>query len=359
MASKLPSAALEKFLVGFEDTTVPGELRDLLAQGLCGVAIFPRNFRNLDGLNTLTEEIRHAAGHPVIIAIDQEGGRKFSLPEPFTQWPSASELGAIDDPSLVEQVARAMARELLAVGCNLNFAPMLDLHLQPLSPVTSGRSFGSAPEKVARLGEAFLRGLAAEGVLCCAKHFPGHGDTHVDPHVDLPVFYGSMSRLEKTELVPFVRAIASGAPVIMTAHILLPLIDTDHPASLSRTVLHRLLRERLHYDGVILADDLGMGAIRKRHSPAKAAVGTFQAGSDLALLCHDWSLVRPTIEAVARALETGELDRAESEQSQARIERLRAQSTSIADSPPLSVVGCDEHRALARETHERAHAKLT
>jgi beta-N-acetylhexosaminidase len=359
MAPELPSAALEKFLVGFEGASLPSELRDLLAQGLAGVAIFPRNFRTPDGLRSLCEEIRRAAERSALVAIDQEGGRKFSLPEPFTQWPSASELGALDDPALVERVARAMARELLAVGCNLDFAPMLDLHLQPMSPVTSGRSFGSAPERVARLGEAFLRGLAAEGVLGCAKHFPGHGDTHVDPHEDLPVFYGSMSRLEKTELVPFVRAIAASVPIIMTAHILLPLIDTDHPASLSRTAIHRLLRERLHYEGAILADDLGMGAIRKRHLPAKAAIETFRAGSDLALLCHEWSLVRPTIEAVVRALEKDELDRAELEQSHARIEHLRTLANDAPSAPPLDIVGCAEHRDLAREIRDRAHDKLS
>ena len=357
MAPELPSAALEKFLVGFEGTSLPAELRALLAEGLAGVTIFPRNIRDPEGLRSLTDEIRRAAGRPALIAIDQEGGRKFSLPEPFTQWPSAPELGAFDDPALVEQVARAMARELFAVGCNLNFAPMLDLHLQPMSPVTSGRSFGSAPERVARLGEAFLRGLAAEGVLGCAKHFPGHGDTHVDPHEDLPIFYGSMARLEKTELVPFARAIAAGVPVIMTAHILLPAIDSEHPASLSRTALHRLLRERLHYDGAILADDLGMGAIRKRRSPARAAVETFRAGSDFALLCHDWSLVRPTIHAVADALKEDKLDASEREQSHARIERLRAQANASKSAQSLDIVGCAGHRALASEIHDRAHPK--
>lgn len=353
MTQPLPAAALEKFLVGFEGTTLPAELKALLEQGLCGVTIFPRNFSTAEGLRALTDDIRRAAGPSVVIAIDQEGGRRFALPEPFTQWPSAAELGALDDAAAVEQVARAMARELLSVGCNLDFAPMLDLHLQAASPVTAERSFGALPNQVARLAEAFIRGLAAAGVLACAKHFPGHGDTQIDPHLDLPVFDGSLERLEKMELVPFARAIASGTPTIMTAHILLTKIDAAHPASLSKKILHGLLREHMGFRGVILADDLGMGAIRKHRSPAEAAIETFQAGSDVALLCHDWPVVRPTVEAVGQALAQGRFENAEWTKSRERIAELRTRAGATAQAASLDVVGCIEHAALALEIRER------
>lgn len=331
----------------------------LLASSLAGVAIYARNYNDPIGLRALTDAIRRAAKQPVLIGIDQEGGStRFALPPPFTAWPSPSELGALDDVTLVEQVARAMARELRAAGVNLNFAPMLDLATNPASPVTTGRSFGANPKKVARMGVAFLRGLAAEGILACAKHFPGHGDAAVDPHIDLPRFDGTQDRLTQQELVPFAAAIAAGVPSIMTAHILLPHLDPDRPASISPAVLDGILRRQLQFEGVILADDLGMGAIARRYGPGESVVKTLEAGSDIAMLCHDSTVVPEAIEAVAQSLKEGRFEPAQWSAGRARIarlrERLRAASQPL---PPLDVVGCAEHRALAEEIRARlAHA---
>ncbi len=356
--SQVPREVLEKLIVGFDGHKLPNELRDLLAAGLGGVVIFPRNFRSTSDLQSLTAEINRAAGLPVLIGIDQEGGTRFSLPEPFTQWVSPQALGMLDDAALLETQAAALARELRAVGCNLDFAPMLDLHTQPKSPVTLGRSYGSDPEKVARLGVAFAHGLDSERVLACAKHFPGHGDTVVDPHQDLPVFRGDMKRLRFAELVPFMALISAKVPMIMTAHILLPEIDAELPASLSRKILGGLLRDT-KFDGVILADDLGMGAITKRRSPEDSAVLTFQASSDMALLCHDWKLVPSVLERISSARTRGEFDNNEWEQGHRRIERLR-QGLLFAHqrTPSLAVVGCAEHRAIAEEIRSRLDRKL-
>lgn len=359
MKASAKAAPAGKFILGFEGTTLPGDLRELLAQGLGGVAVFHRNFESPEGLRSLTSEIRRVAGRPVLIGIDQEGGTRYALKEPFTVWPSPTELGVLDDAALVERMARAMGRELRAVGCNLNFAPMLDLAMNPASPVTTQRSFGADPRKVARLGAAFLRGLAAEGILACAKHYPGHGDTQVDPHEDLPVFQGALDRLNLVELVPFAEAIAANVPTIMTAHILLPKIDPERPASLSRMMLRGMLRQRMGFPGVILADDLGMGAIARRFGPGEAAVETFLAGTDLAMLCHDWSAVRPALAAVEQALERGRFDEAEWQASHARIAALRARAESNTRDAPssLDLVGCADHRALADEIRARlAHA---
>jgi beta-N-acetylhexosaminidase len=341
-----------RFLAGFEGTTLPSAIRELLAHGLAGVAIYPRNFTSVEGLAALTSEIHAAADRPVLIGIDQEGGTRFSLPASFTQWPSPSQLGALGDTDAVQNVARAIAHELAAVGCNLDFAPMLDLHLNSASLVTQVRSFGADPDLVGRMGAAFLRGLAKGGVLGCAKHFPGHGDAQVDPHHDLPIYHGTAEQLERVDLVPFAAAISAGAPTIMTAHILLPAIDAAGPASLSRKILRGLLRERMGFKGLILADDLGMGAITQRYSPAEAAVATIAAGADIAMLCHDASLLQPAIAAVAQALESGALSLDEWETSGERIERVL---TSVNPGGPhsLTAIGCAAHQSLAESLHTR------
>lgn len=352
-----PQEALERFLLGFPGRELCDELAGLLAGGLAGVAVYPRNFRDVDELRGLTRAIRQAAARPMLIGIDQEGGTKFSLGEPFTPWPSPAELGRLGDLHAVERVARAMARELRAAGVNLDFAPMLDLATNPNSPVTSGRSFGADPHRVAQMGCAFMRGLEAEGVLTCAKHFPGHGDAGVDPHLDLPRFDGNRERLMTQELVPFAAMIEAGVPLIMTAHILMPQVDSKWPASLSSELL-QMLRGELGYDGIILADDLGMGAIARHFENGVSAVRSLEAGTDIAMLCHDWSAVAPSLEAAAQAISGS--GRAKTvlrvSQSRARIERLRERLVQFEKTspPPVEMIGCAEHRELAAEIRERA-----
>ena len=346
-------SVIARFMLGFDGDSLSGELAGYLSRGLAGVVLYQRNFKSAKGLRELALEIRQAAGRPVLIGIDQEGGTRFALREPFTAWPSAAELGRFGDVDSVEQVARAMAMELRSAGCNLNFAPMLDLHVNSESPVTRDRSFGSDPQVVARLGASFDRSLRAGGVLSCAKHFPGHGDAAVDPHLDLPVFSGTMERLESAELVPFAAAVASGVPMVMTAHILLPQIDSENPASLSRAMLDGVLRRHLRFDGVILADDLGMGAIAKRYGPGEAAVRTLLAGTDVAMFCHDWRAVAPAIDAVRNARQEGRFDEKDWRVSLERIERACAQAEAPGPEPSISILGCKEHRQLANAIRTR------
>ncbi len=346
-------SVLARFMLGFQGGSLPRELTEYLAQGLAGVVLYQRNFASAQDLLKLTAAIREASGRPVLIGIDQEGGTRFALGGPFTAWPSAAELGKLGDALSVERVANAMARELRAVGCNLNFAPMLDLHANPDSPVTTDRSFGNDPILVAQLGVAFDRGLRSGGVLSCAKHFPGHGDAAVDPHLDLPVFAGTMERLQTTELVPFAAAIAAGTSLVMTAHILLPQIDPQSPASLSRTMLNGVLRRRLRFDGVILADDLGMGAIAKRYGPGEAALRTLLAGTDVAMLCHDWAAVAPAIDAVRKARLEGRFDESEWSASLNRIDRVCAQAEAPGPQPSIDILGCEENQRLAKAIRAR------
>jgi len=366
--SEWSSEVLGRFVIGFEGARVTQELEALLQGGIAGVAVFPRNYRSVEDLRALTAEIRCAAGRPVLIGMDQEGGgTRFALGAPFTIWPSAAALGRVGDAALVEQIACAMGRELRDAGANLDFAPMLDLHVQAESPITRVRSFGAEPELVARMGVAFARGLRAGGVLACAKHFPGHGDTRTDPHLDLPAFSGTLERLEAAELIPFSAAIADSVPMMMTAHILLPNVDAGgRPASLSRRMLTGILRERMGFQGVILADDLGMGAIAKHFSAGQAAVEAIAAGADLAMICHDGAAIGPAIDAVARGLEAGRFDAREWKAARERIERVRAaaeagdvteagaEAAAHTSSAAGGVIGCAEHRALAATAFRRA-----
>ena len=345
---------IERLLLGFHGSTVPQEIAALLGDGLSGVALYPRNFSSPAELRALTDSLRRAAAGPLLIGIDQEGGTPYSLPPPFTAWPSPADLGHLSNAALVEEVARAIAVELRAVGVNADFAPMLDLAVNPESPVTKGRSFGRAPGEVARLGVAFLRGLAAEGVLGCAKHFPGHGDTTLDPHLDLPTFDGTRERLAREELVPFAAAIEASVPMIMTAHILLPKIDPNFPASISPAVLDGMLRRDLKFEGVILADDLGMGALARRYGCGDSAVMTLQAGSDIAMLCHDGSVIPGVIDAVTAALGSGRFDASKWAPSSLRVDKLR-QTIAAADrpAPPLAIIGCRAHLLLAQDIRDR------
>lgn len=346
---------MERFLLGFEGTSLPGELRAMLANGLAGVAIYRRNWESIEGLRALTRDIRAAAGRPLLIGMDAEPGGAFSLPEPFTQWPTAAELGALNDPPLVERMARAIGTELRAAGANLNFSPMLDLHAHAASPVTKDRSFGGNPQSVGALGAAFIRGLRDAGVMACAKHYPGHGDALLDPHENLPVFRGTARRLDTMELVPFGAAIQEGVQLIMTAHILLPEIEPKRPASLSRKLIEHTLRERMGFGGAVLADDLGMGAIRKRFGIREAAVEAIRAGTDIVMLCHDWAEVAPAVEAVA-ALASHTHNIAEWRASHERIAWIRdALKVTESETPAKGpdVIGCAKHRALSEEIRNR------
>ncbi len=359
---------LQHFLLGFDGTSLPDELRELLRGGLAGVAIYPRNFTSVEELRALTTAIRDAAGGRVLIGIDQEGGTKFSLPEPFTPWPSPAQLGRRDTEAVgtgeltlrVTLVARPMARELRAAGVNLNFAPMLDLHVNPSSPVTSGRSFGSDVVRHSLLGATFVEAHRAESVLTCAKHFPGHGDANVDPHVDLPVIRGSVEQFNNG-LAMFLPAIRAGVSCVMTAHILVQTpgmanAEADVPASLSYGMLGEQLRRRFAFAGAILADDLGMGAIRKRYGAGEAAVKSIEAGTDIVMLCHDRSLVSGAIETVQRACDSGAISDSRRRESGQRITRLldAAQACNeAAAETPLDLIGCAQHRRAAEHVRQR------
>ena len=227
---------------------------------------------------------------PLWVSVDQEGGRVARLKAPFTEWPPMAALGRSGDVRLAERFARALAAELRAVGVTLDYTPVLDVHTNSRNPVIGDRALSGKAEEVARFGAAIIRTLQAEGIAACGKHFPGHGDTSTDSHLELPLVEHPPDRLRQVEFVPFRAAIEAGVATIMTAHVLVPSLDEKRPATLSRRIVSGLLREELGYDGVILSDDLEMKAIANEYTVPSAAVLAIEAGCDGVLICsgdHD------------------------------------------------------------------------
>ncbi|HEY2968109.1 MAG TPA: glycoside hydrolase family 3 protein [Casimicrobiaceae bacterium] len=284
------------------------------------VVLFRDNLGIEEEVRALTAELREVMGSKALIGIDQEGGavvRATFLPQP----PAAMALGAAGDASLAHDVGAAVARGIRSIGFNWNFAPVLDVNNNPDNPVIAERSFSANPEDVARLGAAWMRGALSERVACCVKHFPGHGDTRVDSHLDLPVVDKSRESLDGLELAPF-HALRDGAPAMMTAHIVYPKLDPRHPATLSRAILGGVLRDEWRYDGVVITDSLAMKAIHDRYGHDRAAVLALQAGADMVMALGTADEQAAAIDAIQGGLARGELDRRSLLRARARLDAL-------------------------------------
>jgi len=275
-------------VAGFDGTEPSTEILALIRAGLGGVILYRKNCVDAAQVLELTNRLQdaaRAAGHrqPLLIAVDQEQGRVVRITEGLTIFPAMGAIARCGDPVLVERVAAATSRELLAIGVNWNLAPVADVLSVPDCPV-GDRSFGTDPAQVAALVAAFVRGAAAAGMRTCAKHFPGHGSTCKDTHVAAPRVTRSRAVLEACDLVPFRAAILAGIPAVMTAHIVFPALDPDAPASLSTRVIGEVLRGRLGFGGVVVSDDLEMAGIALSHTIEAAGIAALRAGSDLLIV---------------------------------------------------------------------------
>ena len=291
--------------------------------------------------------------HPPFIAIDQEGGRVHRLPAPFTHFPAAAALGRTGNTGLAYRFGLATARELAAVGINLNFAPVLDVHSNPDNPVIGDRLLSSDPRQVAALGWAIIEGLRDGGIIPCGKHFPGHGDTTKDSHLELPVVEKDLTALRAVELPPFVRACRNQIESLMTAHVLYPSLDRDYPATLSQAIIGRFLREEIGYQGVVFGDDLEMNAISKNFSLAEAVSRSVRAGVDVLLFCHEIEAAMQAFEHLCRETETEERLRERVESSYQRIKRLKERYLrsfrGVGEDLLTEHIGITSHQKLAEE----------
>lgn len=286
--------------IGFEEARVDkGLAAQLRAGDAGGVTLFRRNLptegegTDLAALRLLNDELHEcgaASGDPLLISVDQEGGRVQRIKAPIDHYPpmySFAEQSDAAAATAAEVMGKKMAEELASWGFDIDFSPVLDVHTNPANPIIGDRAFSSEPEAAAHRALAFARGLQAGGILSCGKHFPGHGDTATDSHLSLPRLDHPLERLREVELLPFVRAIEAKIPMIMTAHVVFAALDDSVPATLSRRVITGLLREELGYTGVVVSDDLDMKAIADNFGVGDAAVAAIEAGCDVLLLCRN------------------------------------------------------------------------
>jgi beta-N-acetylhexosaminidase len=354
------SGALAGQLVvgGFEGTTLPDSYARALREGRRAGAIFFKH--NVAGgplqVAALARALHAASatrGVP-LVGVDQEGGRVARLGEPLLRVPPMRTVASWSDTALAERIARTVGGELAALGFTIDFAPVLDVNTCASNPVIGDRSFGDDADSCARFGAAWIRGLQSAGLLACGKHFPGHGDTARDSHVDLPSVDRPRERLEAVELVPFRAAVAAGVASMMTAHVVYTALDPSVPGTLSPAICTRL-RESIGFRGMLVSDDLEMQAIAACWSIEDAAVAAITAGCDALLVCWSQEKQERAVDAIAGEADRSPAFRARCQEAAARVQQAceRATARPLDDAGVQRAVGGAAARELAEDMARR------
>lgn len=351
----MDAAALvgQLFMVDFSGPEPSEDIARLIGEGGVGGAIlFDKNVEEPRQVARLTNALQRLAADggkpPLLVAVDQEGGAVVRV---GTQFPSAMAFGAAADEALTGQAAEVTARELRAVGIHLNFAPVLDVNSNPANPIIGARSYGEDPALVARLGTRAIAGLQSAGVLATAKHFPGHGDTALDSHLALPIVSRPREGLDAVELLPFRAAVRAGVGAVLTAHVVYPALDPDHPATLSPAIIG-FLRNELGFDGLVVSDSMQMRAIADRHRPGDAAVQAVRAGIDVLLALGPTEAQWEALHAVRAAVAAGDIPPLRIQQAAERVLAAKRRlglfaQASVPEDGAAQIVGCPQHLALA------------
>ena len=353
---EIRKAAGELITCGFVGSSLNSEIKEVLREtSAAGVIFFARNFESPAHLGELAEEFKHyRPDNPLLLSIDQEGGRVARVKEPATLWPPMKDLGTIDDPALTYEVGRALARELRGLNIDVNYAPVLDVDTNPDNPIIGDRSFGSHPELVSRHGAALIAGLQDHGVGACGKHFPGHGDTHLDSHLALPSVEHDLPRLRDVEWRPFHAAVKANAGAMMTAHVVLEAVDQNHPATLSPKVL-QFLREEIGFEGVIISDDLEMNAVANHYTVEEMARLGLEAGVDHFLACKRPEVVLALYEGIIHAVEKEHISHKRLLESATRVREWKTRyRQSAVSTKERKWVGSEAHRNLTETIRSRA-----
>lgn len=359
MSRSLYERVGQLIIAGFDGPTVPVELWNIAREfELGGLILFTRNIEEpLQIAEQAYAAKQFKQEWPMWVSVDQEGGRVQRIRRPHTEWPALATLGRCGDDQLAVKFGHALGRELSAVGITMNFAPVLDIATNAENPVIGDRAIAEHVSDVSRLGQAIVAAVQSMGVAACGKHFPGHGDTSVDSHVCLPVVGLEESRLREVELDPFRSAIEAGVSGLMTAHVSYPAFDDEYPATLSSRIVSSLLREELCFDGLIMTDDMDMGAIVENYDLVEASVRAVAAGCDVLLLCGiDHGRQVSVIEGIIHAVEEGRLPEKRLQDALARQRRAKEKFL-LGDRiwrPPAigelnAVIGCAAHQEIADE----------
>lgn len=344
----------QTLMLGF-DGTAPSTafIRFLEKRQPGGIILFSRNLKSPDQIANLTNALQQHSRIPLLIAIDQEGGRVSRLPRGFTVLPSALAIASLGSIDTTYRAAAITAQELRSVGINMNMAPVLDVDTNPNNPVIGDRAYGKSATIVSTMGLATLAGLQDNGVVACGKHFPGHGDTDADSHETLPVVTREAKKLVEVELRPFAHAIENRLTALMTAHVLYKSLDPEWPATLSSTIITGLLRERMGFEGLVVSDDLLMGAIAERYDPGTAAVSALRAGVDLLLYGKGPDPGEAAFVAIEEAIGKGSLP--EAMLDRAVLRNLAVKERFVLPYSPVDrkavneVVGVPAHRRFLEE----------
>jgi len=328
---KLESMTLEEkigqlMIVGFEGTQLNENTRSFIEDlKVGGLVFFGRNIETRDQVVSLVEEIKglNQGDIPLFLAVDEEGGLVSRVPKEYKRLPDSIKIGDLDDDDLAFQYGQLLGNRVRSLGLNLDFAPVMDIHSNPNNPVIGNRAYGTTPDRVTKIGLQVAAGLRDRAVIPSIKHFPGHGDTSTDSHIELPVIGKSLQELRDFELIPFKAAVGEDIEMVMVAHILLPSIDDEFPATLSSKVIADLLRGDLGYDGVIITDDMTMGAIVNNYSLEEASIKFLKAGGDILLICHGEENPSLVFNRIMQALEDGELSMEEIDKKVYRILELK------------------------------------
>ncbi|GGA11758.1 glycoside hydrolase family 3 [Paenibacillus marchantiophytorum] len=314
-------------IAGIDGYTVDSATRELLAEEhVGGIILYKPNVQNTNQLVQLTNSLKKTnAGNklPLWIGVDEEGGRVTRLPDELIKTPTSKEIGSKGSTKFAYNIGHLLGKELNAYGLNMDFAPDLDVNSNPNNPVIGDRSFGSNASIVSSQGIQVMSGLQSQQVVSVVKHFPGHGDTSVDSHIGLPIVQNDLARLRKLELVPFAEAIKHQADAVMVAHILLPKVDPDNPASMSKTIMTDMLRKEMGFQGLIMTDDMTMGAITTNYGLGEAAVKSVLAGANIVMVGHEPANVMKVITALREAVRSGRIPVDTIDQSVNQVMKLK------------------------------------
>ena len=295
--------------IGIDGYSVDDTAKQLITdKKVGGVILFKNNISNSNQLLQLINDIKGINSTnkiPIFISVDQEGGRVNRLPSEIKSLPSNEIIGNKNDNKLAYDIGKNIGYALGSFGFNMDFAPVLDVNSNPNNTVIGDRSFSNDKDKVASLGASEINGFKDSNIISVAKHFPGHGDTATDSHYALPIINKTLDELKSVEFVPFKKAIEEKVPAIMVSHILMPQIDANNPASMSKTIITDILRKDLKFDGLIVTDDMTMGAVTNELDITTACINSINAGADLLLVCHGYDNEINVINDIKDAVNNG------------------------------------------------------